>query len=1614
MGTSDDQNENPNQPRPHDDVQAQDSQPTAGDKAGDGGGRVLSASASASASASEPELGPGPEHPGLARILELYESRLEAGPISAEERAAFLAEHGALGPQLEEALAGLEFIHGARKAGGGAVAPVQLGDFRIVREIGRGGMGVVYEAEQISLKRRVALKVLQSGRLTDEMAMRRFQREAETVGRLHHTNIVPIFAIGAEGGVRYYAMQFIEGRDLAALALEARRKGGRIYDAREVAQWALQAAEALAHAHKRGVIHRDIKPSNLILDPEGRIWLTDFGLARRMDDVSLSLTGALLGTPRYMSPEQASSALRPVDHRTDIYSLGATLYELCTRHPIFEAAHAHEVLARILHEEPKAPRQLAPDLPRDFETIVLKCLAKEPEGRYADAGALADDLRAFLEGRALRARRPRVTERVVRWARQNRRVVAAATASVAVSLLAVAAVYYGMERARRAKIGRVVLHAGNGQGLLAEVLDEQGAAVTSLIPVPTESPLELDAGAYRLRVGAPGMPSRTWDMDVVAGEWTQPVVQMPSPWLWPPIQNPADEYQTVEFVNRGGGRTNDLLVCIEPRANGAEGGVRPRRLRLLSGVTGQAVWPQDLVFDETSLPATTTSSSSSSKGGSSSGSGNGAGGDYQGLEAWRRVTGWAGVTSSFQNTGIGERVNDLDGDGVGDLVLLSRSSPSLLAVSGATGKVLWWHRDEVSSSSSSSSRGTVVGMPAMADVDGDGVPDVIALFHSDGERVVSGDGAENGRIDRAPSWIAAVGGRTGALLWERPLQETPWRGCTSNSMEAEKHHGSCRVMAGTVGGRAVVAAVIGADLFGWEQKTGVEAWPTIHLGRQPLGEPRMVDLGAANGTGVLTVQPTSQELSLVEVSMTQLPGGRELWTRSVYVDLDSPRAGTRAGAPPLYLEEDLDGDGRAEIVIAPVHVAYGQDSWAGIEVFNAVDGKKRWQTKLWTVTNGRYVERYATRMVIGPDLNKDGVRDVFTAWPAQDAETREQGVMVAALSGKDGTVLWRRHQPGVDRVGAMAWWKAGADGWPQLLLSTQRIRGGRPMTLILAGGAGHCEDLILDVTETRVADLDGDGMLDLFHPLISSAGARWAAVRGEPAGTWRRFGEWQAGPDVDHDGWSDLVGIESGVLKARSGRNGGVMWAAKADFCSPAVIAVPRKDGRATGVSDGAPFVVAAVNVPQGAAGMQSAGPWRTLAAFGSADGRLLWTASKLNLGVGTSSGTMMGWAYEYPHLAFKDLDGDRFPEVLATFPDGDGDLATKLAVVAGRTGELLWTMPVVPGCMAVDPRPAGAPFGDFNRDGVLDVALILGPGANKSEPGCRLQVCDGRTGKGLWGTTLSLGDEPRNLCWPEAALGDLDGDGVPEVGVVRHADFDSTHGAYVCELIVLDGVTGQVRWKWSWKTGFPELWPPIFLRGVEPGSGRVALAVNELGPMSMVVLDSAGKERVRRPARPVGNSLRPGSMVWRSVDLDGNGTSELLYMDGHELCAAGGAELGVLWRHRIPSPAESVRVFDVEMGTQPGMSVTRGLILWAGHELECLEGGSGKVLWLGRTKEEAVWGSSRSPGVQLLGRGIVGAGAGMGMGIGSGLPRFQELNGAMSGAATELEEFRLVPANGR
>jgi serine/threonine protein kinase/tetratricopeptide (TPR) repeat protein len=459
----------------------------------------------------------------LDDLLAEISEKLHAGePVDLEAYARRFPGHAERMRQLLPAIhaladLGLSAVHetsgrAARPAG----QPVSgiLGDYRILREIGRGGMGVVYEAEQISLHRRVALKVLPFAAVLDPRHLQRFKNEAQAAASLDHPNIVNVYSVGCERGVHYYAMQYVEGQTLAEVVRHlagardqesgardegsgARDQGsgeGRVAgvepDRREalvgeppdaqapascgvaplhhshpsadtdrqpqalistegstrspeffrtVARLGIQAAEALEHAHQMGVVHRDIKPSNLMVESRLPLPASGRGAESNLpspagrgaggegargeggwgDAPSLTMTGDILGTLRYMSPEQLQAKHGVMDHRTDVYSLGLTLYELLTLQPAFPGDDRQKLIRQVMEDDPRPPRQLNKAIPADLETIIMKATAKEPHSRYATAGALADDLRRFVEDHPIQARRPTLAQRAARWSRRH-------------------------------------------------------------------------------------------------------------------------------------------------------------------------------------------------------------------------------------------------------------------------------------------------------------------------------------------------------------------------------------------------------------------------------------------------------------------------------------------------------------------------------------------------------------------------------------------------------------------------------------------------------------------------------------------------------------------------------------------------------------------------------------------------------------------------------------------------------------------------------------------------------------------------------------------------------------------------------------------------------------------------------------------------------------------------------------------------------------------------------------------------------------------------------------------------------------------------------------------
>ena len=409
----------------------------------------------------------------IADAIDEYRSQREQG--IEPNRDAFLSKHADIANDLEPCLKGIEVLYqfvpsqmtqGDQNLNDLCVDP-DIPDFRIIQEIGRGGMGVIYEAEQVSLRRRVALKVLPFSSLLDKRQRERFRNEAHAAALLSHPNIVPVYTVGSHDGLDYYAMQLVDGCNVAELISKVgsqnspelsddaspdepfvarlrsdfrRRKesgaASQEYNRRVVAL-AIQAINGLDYAHTGQVVHRDIKPANLLVDNEGELYVTDFGLAQLDSTNSLTKTGDLIGTLRYASPEQSAGKTQFVDHRSDIFSLGITLFELLTHTLPYEPTDWHSK-QNLSVSALQSPRSIEPNIPVDLATIVLKAIHPEPNQRYQSAIEFGDDLQRYLDGRPILARPVSRTKKIWMTVLRNPRLAAALVMIGFLSVLATA------------------------------------------------------------------------------------------------------------------------------------------------------------------------------------------------------------------------------------------------------------------------------------------------------------------------------------------------------------------------------------------------------------------------------------------------------------------------------------------------------------------------------------------------------------------------------------------------------------------------------------------------------------------------------------------------------------------------------------------------------------------------------------------------------------------------------------------------------------------------------------------------------------------------------------------------------------------------------------------------------------------------------------------------------------------------------------------------------------------------------------------------------------------------------------------------------------------------
>ncbi len=1220
-------------------------------------------------------------------------------------------------------------------AGGGSrsrlPAPGKIiGRYLLEEELGAGGMGVVFRAFDRELKREVALKLLLAGDgATDDM-IQRFQREAQAAAKLSHPNIVRTYDVGSADGRHYLTMELVRGPSLDALV---RAAGGKL-SPREAMRLIVDVAEALAYAHAQGIVHRDLKPENILLEdpspseqgrsprpgglPASGVWtgglrpkITDFGLARIVNmegEGRLTTSGFIMGTPVYMAPEQAGGDLDSVDGRSDVYSLGAVLYEMVVgAAPYAGSAPIHVVLQKMVEDAP-APRKVNPALAPDVETIIQKAMERDRNKRYAGMREFAEDLRRCLAGEAIQARPISRVERVWRWVRRRPALAGAgAVAAMALAGLGIALFGPGQLRVESDPPGAEVRVNGVVRGLTPDAVawvwppgevevtlslpgrlpDKRvvgvGAATTEIVRVslvrdtgtfsvavtPATAKIALEQGGREVAVLVGPQEARTLRVGTYIARIHAPDHQevrtafevLPDGEVsLPPVALEHDTARLSIAASLTGG-----AVWVYPMEEGGEADARPRHLWERSWPEGEPRWRlplplEDFAIDtgryrllfrkEGSFPrecrlALLSPDATERRNAS-----------LTALPLWSRRAG--------EDVGSSPALADFDGDGFLDVVLGSNDR-SVWAFSGLDGSTLW--RFETG--------GRVESSPAVGDLDGDGQVDVVI-------------GSDDGRV-------YALSGRDGRRLWIRP---TTGRVSSSPGLA-------------DLDGDRLTDVVVGSwdkQIHALSGRTGEPIW-TFATEGGVIGGPAFARL---DGDAIPDVLIGSLDGRLYALSGRD---GRRLWAGE----------GTEgiAARPALA---DLNQDGVPDAVVG---------TWdAVVQAWSGADG-----TLLWTYETGAGVNSSAAVA----DLDRDGMPDFVVG---ADDQT------VHAISGRAGTLLWSVATGGAV-LSSPALHDLDRDGTPDVVVGSEDgavvAVSGTDGTLLWVHFLGERV-----IASPAVADLDRDGAVDV---VVAARDGTVAALRAQPdrllwaLETPRPVTAAPAVADLDGDGTPDVVaGGWDGILRAVSGKDGGLLWRAPTvdRIQAGAMIHVPADDSGMrvlAGSSDGR---VRAFRAEKGIEewSVEVGGPVSSTAAVGDLDGdgslEVVFGADDRKIYAVSLAEGSIRWSFETGGVAassprIRDLDGDGAVEVVV----GSGD--DRVYALSGRDGSRKWMV------LTGGPVTASPALADVNGDGVVDVVIGSGDGL--------AYALSGRDGGRLWATPLGA------PVWSEAAIADFDRDGTPD-----------------------------------------------------------------------------------------------------------------------------------------------------------------------------------------------------------------------------------------------------------
>ncbi|MBI3269458.1 MAG: PQQ-binding-like beta-propeller repeat protein [Planctomycetes bacterium] len=1260
----------------------------------------------------------------------------------------------------------------------------KFGKYLILSELGRGGMGVVYKVLDESLGKERALKVLLSGSDATSHEIGRFLREVKASARLSHPGIVAVHEADEVEGKKYFTMELVEGQSLdrvlddpstsrlSAIPVKQSTDPGvlqRRYALAplDAARLMEQVAQALHYAHGEHVVHRDIKPGNVILDTTGRPRVMDFGLAKIMDPkvegyTRLTRSGVMMGTMAYMSPEQANGEIDGIDARTDIYALGAVLYEMLTgRTP--HSGNEMEMLVAIMDQEPVAPRKLLETVPRDLETITLKCLEKHPERRYATAGELAEDLGRWREGKPILARPASAAYRVWKWAVRNPGLAGLVVlgplfllyiglTSFGPSILEINSeppgatvfldahdrhvttpvegiwVWPGDRSIRLKKEGyddaEINVHLAafiRQNGGTLKLTKDSGSVEIEV--EPANASLEVSQGDKRFeleRTERPGRFRKTLKVGLYRLVVSAPDHKPEEATL--EVRPDAVTTRPFRLRHRSGAiRVTTTLPGVTMKVFSAPAGTKPASVR--------PIWkhevPRNKDFLQISVPIEKTPVPT---------------GTYRfiyekkGCLPWERISTVEEQGGDEEAPGLSLNVplrlqqiwafeargavnstpalDDLDGDGILDAVFGS-DDKRLYAVSGRDGRPLW----------SVETQGEVQSSPALGDLDGDGVPDVVA-------------GSEDGRV-------YALSGRDGRRLWT-----VPTRGKVRSSPAL-----------GDLNGDGVADVVVGSldrKVYALSGVDGRELW-TFATGDAVESSPALARL---DGDAIPDVVIGSDDNSVYALSGKD---GARLWSQATEGDVVS--------SPALA---DLNGDECPDVVVG------SRDGT--LRAFSGRNGVPFWKHAF----NGKVESSPAVA-----DLNGDGCPDFVVG--------TEDGA-VHALSGRDGSPLWT-HETYGKVGGGPALGDLDGDGVADVL-----VRSWDGQVLALRGTDG---EVLWDfeagkwiASSPALGDLNGDGVPDV---LVADGARRLLALAGRDAGplwafeTKREVESSAALADLDRDGVLDVVvGSYDKQVYALTGLDGACLWSAptEADYISATVL----KDLN----GDQVPDVVMQVpprtkDAPKG------------LYVFSGVDGRRLKeleTDERLALfearadlngdgvedlvdrahdrGLEATSGKdgKQLWLMETDHEckshpALRDLNGDGVPDVVVGLED------YRVCALSGKDGTRLWTSEDE---ALVLSTPA---FGDLNGDGVPDVVVGSDDEERYGEKAGSVHAISGKDGRTLWLY------ETRGKVLSSPKLADMDGDGVLDVVV----------GSHDRRVHVISGKSGACLW--SFETGAEVLSSP-------------------------------------------------------------------------------------------------------------------------------------------------------------------------------------------------------------